>query len=119
MVTPVFGNHFDASRLVSLLNVGIGFSRQLQTIEWKELGDAIRMAATDTDMARRAAALGTKLRQEDGANEAVDEMEHYWNEYCVTGKLYETFPLPKESKDGSRKHRHQRNRTKKEKTNQP
>jgi hypothetical protein len=57
------------------------------------------MAATDIDMARRAAALGTKLRQEDGANEAVDEMEHYWNEYCVTGKLFETFPLPKESKE--------------------
>jgi sterol 3beta-glucosyltransferase len=99
VVTPVFGNHFDASRLVSLLSVGIGFNRQLQMIEWKELGDAIRMAATDIDMARRAAALGTKLRQEDGANEAVDEMEHYWNEYCVTGKLFETFPLPKESKE--------------------
>jgi UDP:flavonoid glycosyltransferase YjiC (YdhE family) len=41
------------------------------------LGDAIRQAATDSAMQSRAAALGAKIRAEDGVAEAVKWVEHY------------------------------------------
>jgi hypothetical protein len=34
---------------------------------------------------QRAAQLGLEFQQEDGANRAVEEIESYWNNYCVNG----------------------------------
>jgi len=93
IVTPVFGDQFDFSFVVNKLGVGIGFEKQFQKLGWKELGDAIKRVVSDKEMADRAAELGAKLRQEDGANRAVDEMERYWKEFCVTGLFHKCFPL--------------------------
>lgn len=91
IVTPVFADQFDHSHMVNDLGVGVGFTKQLQKIGWKELGDAICMVLSDKEMQKRCAELGEKLCVEDGANGAADEVERFWTEYCVTGKFYVLF----------------------------
>ena len=47
-------------------------------------------------MATRAAAVALELRKEDGANGACDEVERFWEEYCVTKKFHDLFPVKPE-----------------------
>jgi UDP:flavonoid glycosyltransferase YjiC (YdhE family) len=43
----------------------------------ENLGDAIRLAATDPTIRERANALGEKIRAEDGVGRAVEVIEEY------------------------------------------
>jgi len=92
VITPVFVDQFDHSYLVRQLQVGVGFKQQLHKITWQQLAEAIRKVVSDPAMADRSARLGERLRAEDGASNAVQEIERFWEEYCVTGEFYEVFP---------------------------
>ena len=50
------------------------------------LASAIQQAATDTGMQQRAAALGEKIRAEDGTEQAVSLIEKYAAEGSVQGQ---------------------------------
>ena len=92
IITPVFADQWDFSYVLRKTGVGVGFAKQFQKITSDELGDAIRRAANDSEMKQRASLLGERLRQENGVARAVEEVDMFWREFCVTGKFHETFP---------------------------
>jgi hypothetical protein len=92
IITPVFGDQWDFSFFLRKSGVGIGFDKQFQKIESKELADAILKASSDSEMQLRAHTLGQKLRAEDGVGLAVKEVERFWEEFCITGRFHSAFP---------------------------
>ena len=94
IITPVFVDQFDFSYVVRQMDIGVGFEKQFQKISWKELGDAISHVIEDKGIRENARAVGATLRAEDGAGTAVEEIERFWKEYCLTGKFHELFPEP-------------------------
>jgi len=76
VVVPVFGDHpFWAQRVFAL---GAGPrpipAKQLSV---EALGDAIKLAASDEDIRRRAAHIGERIRTEDGVARAVEAFHAY------------------------------------------
>jgi sterol 3beta-glucosyltransferase len=95
VVAPVLADQFDHSRLVNRLGVGIGFSEQINSLQWQELSEAIRRAVNDSEMKGKASELSKQLLSErNGADVAVEEVEAFWSEYWLTGKFSECFPPP-------------------------
>jgi hypothetical protein len=92
IITPVFADQWDFSYFLRKSGVGIGFDKQFHNIESSELGDAIRIAASDTEMRKQARLLGEKLRTEQGVSQAIAELERFWEEICVTGAFHHLFP---------------------------
>lgn len=88
IITPAIFDQYDHSFLVRELQVGIGFKKQLDTIGWEELGDAIRTVVNDEDMAKRAVALSKKIRAEDGTVEFLSDLQSYWKDYCLTEEFH-------------------------------
>ncbi|MDO8963746.1 MAG: glycosyltransferase, partial [Coriobacteriia bacterium] len=71
VVTPVMGDQGFWGQTVHRLGVGPKpIARRRLTAD--KLGDAIRVAASDTGMRERAAALGERIRAEDGVGAAVE-----------------------------------------------
>lgn len=74
VITPFFGDQFFWGQRVHDLGVGPSpIARKEMTAE--ALGAAIRRAATETEMRDRAAALGERIRGEDGVARAVDALQ--------------------------------------------
>ena len=74
VLVPHLGDQFHWGRRVAALGVGPApIPRRALTAE--TLGDAIRVAATDAAMRRRAQALGARIGAEDGLAEAVGLIE--------------------------------------------
>lgn len=74
VITPFFGDQFFWGQRVHDLGVGPSpIARKEMTAE--ALGAAIRRAATETEMRDRAAALGARIRAEDGVARAVDALQ--------------------------------------------
>jgi sterol 3beta-glucosyltransferase len=95
VVAPVLADQFDHSRLVNRLGVGIGFSKQINSLKWQELSEAIRRAVNDSEMKSKAAELSKQLLSErNGADVAVEEVEAFWAEYWLSGRFHECFPPP-------------------------
>lgn len=83
----VFIDQYDNAYLVEQLGVGVGFSKQFQRITAKELAGAI-LKVTGSNEAYQTAAqsIASKLREENGAEAVVEEVERYWEERVVTGE---------------------------------
>lgn len=105
IITPVFGDQYDHADVVNEFNVGIGFSKSMRDLNWLDIGEAIEIVALNPEMAKNAADLASKLRKEDGANGAVDAMESFWEEYCVTGKFHQIFSELLAKETDAMKHR--------------
>lgn len=74
VVVPFHGDQFYWAKLVSELGVGPrGIKRTQLTAD--RLAAALRIAATDAEMAERAQRLGERIRAEDGVGRAVAAME--------------------------------------------
>merc|ERR1711920_898535 len=86
VITPVFLDQFDHAYLVKKLGIGFGFSKQLQTLTSKELGDAIKTTVESTEMSLKAAEVGKEVAAEDGVQWIVDYIPKYWKEYICSGK---------------------------------
>ncbi len=84
----VFIDQFDNAYLVEQLGVGVGFTKQFQKITSKELAAAVSRVTTDTNGTYQSAAqsIALKLREDNGAEAVVDEVERYWEESVVTGE---------------------------------
>jgi sterol 3beta-glucosyltransferase len=95
VVAPVLADQFDHSRLVNRLGVGIGFTKQINSMTWQELSEAIRRAVNDSEMKFKALELSKQLLSErNGADVAVEEVEAFWSEYWLSGRFHECFPHP-------------------------
>lgn len=68
VITPVFLDQFDHAYLVKKLGIGFGFSKQLQTLTSKELGDAIKTTVGSSDMSSKAAEVGKEVAAEMASN---------------------------------------------------
>ena len=76
IVVPFHGDQFYWAKLVHDLGVGPeGIPRKRLSAE--RLARAIRQAVDDSDMARRAADLGARVRSEDGVTRAIDAIERF------------------------------------------
>ena len=74
VLVPHLGDQFHWGRRIAALGVGLEpILRRALTAE--RLGDAIRVAATDTAMRQRAEELGAQIQIEDGVSEAVQLIE--------------------------------------------
>ena len=71
---PFFADQYFWGDRISRLGVGPRPIPQ-QKLSEDNLAAAIRAAATDEGMARRAATLGTRIRAEDGVRAAVEAFE--------------------------------------------
>lgn len=74
VVAPYFADQPFWARRVHALGVGPAPVSQVD-LTAERLADAIRVAVTDTRIRERAAALGMKLRAEDGVTRAVEAFE--------------------------------------------
>lgn len=87
IVTPVFMDQYDHAHLVTELGVGVGFTKQLQKITGEELGEVISGVVSNLDMASKAKEIGIKMRDEDGTNIVLAEVNTFWNDYVLRGKV--------------------------------
>jgi len=76
IITPVFLDQFEFAQQVENLGVGVGM-RQLQKITTDELAFAISRCLQDGDLQAKAAALGDKLRPQNGVGEAVSVLRAF------------------------------------------
>jgi len=102
IITPVFADQWDFSRMVRDLNVGVGFDKQFQKISWQELGDAICQCTQDESIIKNATELGEKLRIENGAKKAKELIEDFWEKYGEKGEFHNHFPGPTTKTTGRR-----------------
>lgn len=74
VITPFFADQFFWAERVRALGAGPDYiPHSVMTAE--KLAEAIRLAATDEAMRRRARRLGEKIRSEDGVGKMVEEFE--------------------------------------------
>jgi sterol 3beta-glucosyltransferase len=71
IICPFFGNQPFWGRRVAMLGVGPA-PVPFRYLTPEKLADAIRRAVTDSMMHRRAAELGTRIREENGVGRAVE-----------------------------------------------
>lgn len=90
IITPVFLDQFDSVYLMNKLGIGIGIRKQFQVIKATELAEAITKVLSDSEMAKKASAVGEQLRKDNGAEEFALIVDKFWNEQVATGK-YATF----------------------------
>lgn len=75
IVIPFFGDQTFWGVRVTALGVGAMLERKTLTAE--QLAAAIRQAVTDNEMRARAAALGERIRAEDGIGAAIAVIDRY------------------------------------------
>jgi len=71
VITPIVYDQFEHARWVTQLGSGIGL-QDLEYVEVKELADALKKATGSPEMRARAKEVAELLKQEDGAQGAVD-----------------------------------------------
>jgi UDP:flavonoid glycosyltransferase YjiC (YdhE family) len=76
IIVPFLFDQFYWGKRLAALGVGTDPIPH-RTLTAKRLADAIRVAVTDTQMRRRAAELGEKVRAEGGVKEAVSVIQQY------------------------------------------
>jgi sterol 3beta-glucosyltransferase len=105
IVTPVFLDQWDHAYLVNQVGCGYGFEQtQLQSLSSEDLAAAIRQvlgsseeSSTTTQTRRtmyqlRAYDVAEIVRKENGAQQAVVELEAFWKEHVVSGNFSAVFP---------------------------
>jgi sterol 3beta-glucosyltransferase len=91
IITPVLFDQFDYSYVVRELGIGVGFEKRLVTLSGDVLGDAIIRVVGDESIIQKAKEIGARLTAETGADEAVRQIELFWDEYCISGKFHAVF----------------------------
>ena len=76
IITPFVADQFFWQKKVVELGVGPQMPHY-KRLTAEQLGQAVRTAVSDTAMQARAAALGAKIRAEDGVGCAVEIINHY------------------------------------------
>jgi hypothetical protein len=74
VVTPIFADQFSSAAMIDKLGAGVGFNKALPQITSEELAAAI---VTAEGKSFKAASLGKKMRQENGAERAAQEINKF------------------------------------------
>jgi len=84
IITPVFLDQYDFAASLSRLGVGVG-TCQLQKVTSQVLAAAIDKCRSDSDILKKAAALGEALKQEDGIKRAAEELKAFYANSVLNG----------------------------------
>lgn len=80
IITPVFFDQFDHARAIEELQIGRGFSKQLQQITAEELGASILQIMKDKGIAKRSKQFQEYIVQDNGAIGASAEIANMLDE---------------------------------------
>lgn len=86
VMTPIFGDQFAAAETLDALDAGAAFELPLQELSPSHLAKAIHLAEAS---AKQAAALGERLRAEDGARTAAAVLDRFLRSEVRTGRWAE------------------------------
>lgn len=84
VITPISFEQPDWARRIERLGVGVGFQKEFPSISIMELASAIDKAVGD-DCTSAAEALGAKLRQDAGVQQAADVLGSFVENEVMTG----------------------------------
>lgn len=88
VITPIFGDQFTAAETLEGLNVGAAFELPLQKLSPPQLASAVQLAEA---YEHEAAALGKRLREEDGVRHAAAVLDRFLRSEVQSGRWAEQF----------------------------
>lgn len=89
IVTPIFWDQYDYAHLIKTKDVGVGFSKNFQKINVRELSDAIQLCISDVGIQKRAKAFSEELHNDAcGVKNVIKYIEEFWQKEVVSGNWH-------------------------------